>query len=321
MTENASRDGSASRAGASGEASGEMTEKCVVVMILLATLAAAPARAAGTFASGRHEGRSYALFTPSTPPAGPLVVALHGCWQTPEDFALGTRLNDVAERRGLVVVYPAQSRRDNAYRCWNWFADEASPAAGEVGEILALARRVQTERGLRDPHLVVLGFSAGGFMAVNLACAAPRVVTGIGVMAGGAYRCGVGSTGAIQCMRGLGAEPGVSAAACLRAAGLTTLPLRASLWQGNADAVVSPLNLSALEAMLARALGASSATTEPAEGAVHAVHRDARGHPRLETWLVPGMGHAWSGGEARGTHTYPPGPPATERMLDFLLGR
>jgi len=146
-------------------------------------------------------------------------------------------------------------------------------------------------------------------------------VTGIGVMAGGAYRCGVGSTGAIKCMRGLGAEPGVSAAACLRAAGLTTLPLRASLWQGNADAVVSPLNLSALEAMLARALGASSATTEPAEGAVHAVHRDARGHPRLETWLVPGMGHAWSGGEARGTHTYPPGPPATERMLDFLLGR
>src|SRR5438876_235426 len=208
MTENASRDGSASRAGASGEASGEMTEKCVVVMILLATLAAAPARAAGTFASGRHEGRSYALFTPSTPPAGPLVVALHGCWQTPEDFALGTRLNDVAERRGLVVVYPAQSRRDNAYR-----------------------------------------------------------------------------------------------------------------WQGNADAVVSPLTLSALEAMLARALGASSATTEPAEGAVHAVHRDAGGRPRLETWLVPGMGHAWSGGDARGTHTYPPGPPATERMLDFLLGR
>src|SRR5205809_5310928 len=99
----ASRDGSASRAGASGEASGEMIEKCVVVMILLATLAAAPARAAGTFASGRHEGRSYALFTPSTPPAGPLVVALHGCWPTPEDFALGTRLHALAQRRRLVV--------------------------------------------------------------------------------------------------------------------------------------------------------------------------------------------------------------------------
>src|SRR2546422_11515208 len=84
----------ASRAGASGEASGEMIEKCVVVMILLATLAAAPARAAGTFASGRHEGRSYALFTPSTPPAGAPSVTLPACWQTPEGPSLATARND-----------------------------------------------------------------------------------------------------------------------------------------------------------------------------------------------------------------------------------
>jgi poly(3-hydroxybutyrate) depolymerase len=198
----------------------------------------------------------------------------------------------------------------------------AGPSAttGEVGEILALAKHVQAELSLRDPHLLVLGFSAGGFMAVNLACAAPRVVSGIGVMAGGAYRCGSGATGAIQCMRGGGADPSVSASACLRAAGGSTLSLRASLWQGADDAVVSPLNLSALEKMLARVVGAVSATTEQLDGAVHRMHRDARSRPVLETWLVAGMGHAWSGGDARGTHTYPPGPPATERMLEFLLG-
>lgn len=293
--------------------------RCLLIALVLATLAAAPAPAAGTFSSGWHEGRGYALFTPAAPATGPLVVALHGCWQTPEDFALGTRLNEAAERRGLVVVYPAQGRRDNAYRCWNWFAGEASPTAGETGEILALARRVQAEQGLREPRLVVLGFSAGGFMAVNLACAAPQVVSGIGVMAGGAYRCGIGPSGAIACMRGLGAEPGASATACLRAGGVAALPLRASVWHGGLDAVVNPVNLSALETMLARAQGAASATTEPAEGAVHAVHRDARGRAVLEAWLVPGMGHAWSGGDPRGTHTYPPGPRATERMLDFLL--
>jgi len=292
-----------------------------VLIMLLALAVALPVSAAGTFTSGRHEGRGYALFTPATPAAGPLVVALHGCWQTPEDFALGTRLNEAAERRALVVVYPAQTRRDNAYRCWNWFAADVAPGAGEVGEILALARFIQGERALRDPHLLVLGFSAGAFMAVNLACAAPRVVTGIGVMAGGAYRCGVGATGAMQCMRGLGADPGVAASACLRTAGVKALTLRASLWQGDSDAVVNPTNLSALETMLAHALGTVGATTEPAEGAVHTVHRDARNKIMLETWLVPGMGHAWSGGDVRATHTYPAGPPATERMLDFLLGR
>jgi len=293
----------------------------LLVAVVLVALTAAPAAAAGTFGSGRYEGRGYALFTPSTPPSGPLIVALHGCWQTPEDFALGTQLNEAAERRGLAVVYPAQSRRDNAYRCWNWFAAGPSATSGEIGEILALARHVQAELSLRDPHLLVVGFSAGGFMAVNLACAAPRVVSGIGVMAGGAYRCGTGPTGAIQCMRGAGAHPGVSASACLRAAGVSTLSLRASLWQGTDDAVVSQQNLSALETMLARVVGAVTVTTEQADGAGQRVHRDARNRPVLETWLVAGMGHAWSGGDVRGTHTYPPGPPATERMLEFLLGR
>lgn len=294
-----------------------------LLALALVAAALAPVEAAGTFTSGRHEGRAYAVYVPSTPAAdAPLVVALHGCWQTPEDFALGTRLNAAAESRGLVVLYPAQGRRDNPYRCWNWFnpADQAA-ARGEAAAILALARHVQAERSMRHRRLIVIGFSAGGFMAVNLACAAPQVVSGIGVMAGGAYRCGVGPSGAMQCMRGAAGDPAVSAEQCLAAAGVRALSLRASVWQGGADALVNVANLSALETMLARALGTVGAVTDTVDGAVHSVHRDSRGTPRLETWLVRAMGHAWSGGDPRGTHTYPAGPPATERMLDFLLAR
>lgn len=294
-----------------------------LLALALVAAALAPVEAAGTFTSGRHEGRAYAVYVPSTPAAdAPLVVALHGCWQTPEDFALGTRLNAAAESRGLVVLYPAQGRRDNPYRCWNWFnpADQAA-ARGEAAAILALARHVQAGRSMRHRRLIVIGFSAGGFMAVNLACAAPQVVSGIGVMAGGAYRCGVGPSGAMQCMRGAAGDPAVSAEQCLAAAGVRALSLRASVWQGGADALVNVANLSALETMLARALGTVGAVTDTVDGAVHSVHRDSRGTPRLETWLVRAMGHAWSGGDPRGTHTYPAGPPATERMLDFLLAR
>ena len=55
----------------------------LLLAVVLITLTAASADAAGTFGSGRYEGRGYALFTPSSPPAGPLIVALLGCWQTP----------------------------------------------------------------------------------------------------------------------------------------------------------------------------------------------------------------------------------------------
>lgn len=290
------------------------------VVLLLVLLAPGAARAAA-FLQGAHEGREYRLFVPSAPrPGAPLVLALHGCWQTPEDFALGTRLNVAAERRALTVLYPAQTRRDNPYRCWNWFHPSSHTAAtGETAELAALARRVRRERGIREPRLVVIGFSAGAFMAVNLACAAPDLVRGIGVTAAGPYRCASGPEAAIQCMRGLARDGAAAGAACLAATGARRLPLRASLWHGGADAVVSSTNLTTLELMFARALGVSASTTDTRQGAIHSTYRDRSGHPTLETWLVPAMGHAWSGGAPRGTHTFPPGPDATTRILDFLL--
>jgi poly(hydroxyalkanoate) depolymerase family esterase len=258
---------------------------------------------------------------PSAPrPEAPLVLALHGCWQTPEDFARGSRLNVVAERRGLTVLYPAQTRRDNPYRCWNWFHPSSHVAGtGETGELAALARRVQRQRGIRERRVLVVGFSAGGFMAVNLACAVPDLVSGIGVAAAGPFRCATGPEAAIQCMRGLAGDGATAGAACLAATGARRLPLRVSLWHGGADAVVAPGNLSTLEVMFARTLGVAESTTGASGAAVHSVYRDASARPVLETWLVPLMGHAWSGGDPRGTHTFPPGPDATTTILDFLL--
>jgi poly(hydroxyalkanoate) depolymerase family esterase len=289
-----------------------------LVALAAALLLAGAGGPGGTFARGTLDGRAYRVWLPGAPAVDrPLVVALHGCWQTPEDFALGTRLNEAAERRGLVVVYPAQGRRENPYRCWNWFQPAQQTATGgETAQILAIARRVQDARGLRRRRLLVVGFSAGAFMAVNLACAAPDTVAGVGAMAGGPYRCADGPEAAIQCMRGQGHDAAAAAAAC---AGGRGGAWRVSLWHGAFDPVVSPANLTALETMFGRLLGVSAGVTGTEAGAVHAVYRDARGTPVLETWLVPGMGHAWSGGDARGTHAWPPGPPATERMLDFLL--
>jgi poly(hydroxyalkanoate) depolymerase family esterase len=288
-----------------------------LLLAVLALVAAAPP--GGTFERGTHEGRTYRVWIPTKiADDRPLVVALHGCWQTPEDFALGTRLNAAAERRGLVVVYPAQSRWANANRCWNWFDPTHQAASGgETGQILSIARQVQTERGLRPGRVVVLGFSAGAFMAVNVACAAPDAVAGVGALAGGPYRCGTGPEGAIQCMRGHGRDGAAAATAC---AGGRAADWRVSLWHGRLDSVVSPENLTALETMFARLLRVNGSATTTESGAVHAVYRDARGTPVLETWLVSGMGHAWSGGDPRGTHTWPLGPVATERMLDFVLG-
>lgn len=297
-----------------------MTRWLAVVLVSVQVTAwSAPSSGAGQFLIAERGGRAYRVYVPQRAVHGPLVVALHGCWQTPEDFARGTRLNDAGERRGLVVLYPQQERRDNVYRCWNWFMPGASGGA-ETAALLELTRAVRAERAAREPSVIVLGFSAGAFMAVNLACADPVLVAGVGVAAGGPYRCGIGPEAAIRCMRGSASDGAAAASACLAATHARALNVRASLWQGGADAVVNPANLAALETMFARIDGAITMTTQTREGAVWAVHQNARGAAVVEAWLVPAMGHAWSGGDARGANTWPTGPDATTHILDFLLG-
>ena len=163
--------------------------------------------------------------------------------------------------------------------------------------------------------------SAGAFMAVNLLCAAPELISGVGVVAGGAYRCGLGPDGALACMRGHRLDGDAAATACLAAAGKSVLAIRASLWQGDQDSIVTPANLPALETMFARLVGGASKTIETRDGSAHARYKNQRGDLVIESWLVPGLGHAWSGGDPRATHTWPPGPSATARILDFLLER
>jgi Esterase PHB depolymerase len=60
--------------------------------------------------------RNYKLYIPASTPARPrgLIVMLHGCTQDPNDFAIGTKMNAVAESRGLMVAYPSQTRSANA---------------------------------------------------------------------------------------------------------------------------------------------------------------------------------------------------------------
>jgi poly(hydroxyalkanoate) depolymerase family esterase len=295
-----------------------------LLLSLLALAGATADRPANGLKRGMLGQRAYRIYIPTRAVEAPdvplpLVVALHGCWQTPEDFAAGTRLNTVAERRGLFVLYPVQSHRDNPSRCWNWF-EPANLNGGEVAEILALIDHIGRERRVAGDHVIALGLSAGGFLAVNLACAAPHVLSGVGVASAGPYRCGVGVTGSFSCMRGLNVDGEASAAACRGAMGGRARPVRASLWHGTEDTVVNPGNLEALALMFARVDGVAASSSDRREGAQHTIYRDAQGRALVESWLVPGMGHAWSGGDVRGSQASPSGPSATERMLDFLLG-
>jgi len=107
----------------------------------------------GTFC-GAAGSRTYKLFVPSRTQGQlfPLIVMLHGCTQSPDDFAAGTRMNFLAEEQNCFVVYPEQPRGANQSKCWNWFrTGDQHRDGGEPSLIAGITRQIM-RRGRRRHH-------------------------------------------------------------------------------------------------------------------------------------------------------------------------
>jgi poly(hydroxyalkanoate) depolymerase family esterase len=196
----------------------------------------------------------YKLFIPSgLGHAPPLIVMLHGCTQTPDDFARGTRMNALAQEHGYVVAYPAQAQSKNASKCWNWFrSQDQQRDRGEPAIIAALTRHLAKSHGLDERRLYVAGLSAGGAMAAVLGSTYPDVYAAIGVHSGLPVGAAHDLPSAFSAMKqGAGIPPSV------RIANMTRVPT--IVFHGDRDTTVDPCNG---EAVIAQCLGAAATVSE-----------------------------------------------------------
>ena len=271
----------------------------------------------GEFIDGSHTHasltRRYKLYTPpgSIGKELPLVVMLHGCTQNPDDFAAGTGMNELAKEQGVYVLYPEQSANANPQRCWNWFKhNHQSRGRGEAALLASMTLAVIKQYGINSRRVYIAGLSAGGAMAAIVAAAYPEIFAAVGVHSGLA----------------VGAASNVAEALAAMKSGATNTPFTAStsavptiVFHGDQDQTVHLRNgeqvIAALQA------GAVERTQQGTSSQGRSFTRSCHlrnGESFAELWVLHGGGHAWSGGNAKGSYTDPKGPDASREMLRFF---
>ena len=269
--------------------------------------------------SGRTGSRAYRHYVPASASEGVagIVLMLHGCTQTPEDFALGTQMNALAEAHRLVILYPEQSRGANAQTCWNWFSKGDQRRDRGEPEILAgLTRTAMAEHGVPPERVFVAGLSAGAAMAVILGETYPDVFAAVGAHSGLPFGAARDVPSAFAAMAG-----------DLQHASAAPPPARVVptiAFHGTADRTVHPANgdeiaRRAVAAPGAQAVETQETGTQGGRGFRRTLGCDAAGRILSEHWVIDGLGHAWSGGSDAGSYADPAGPDASAEMVRFFL--
>ena len=259
--------------------------------------------------------RDYLLYVPATRPNElmPLIVMLHGCTQSPEDFALGTGMNELAEEFGCLIAYPAQPSGANMQKCWNWFRPEdQARGQGEPALIAGLTGDILRDYPADPARVYVAGLSAGGAAAAIMGAAYPDIYAAVGVHSGLPSGAARDVPSAFSAMRS-----GSAGKAHAR-------PLPTIVFHGLADSTVHPDNGAAVKAQAAGAGARLKSSTHSGNSQGGRPYQRTTlaapdGRVMVEHWEITGAGHAWAGGRAAGSYTDPKGPDASREMLKFFF--
>ncbi len=259
--------------------------------------------------------RDYKLYIPASRPASkmPLIVMLHGCTQSPDDFAVGTGMNALAEEHGFVVAYPGQPTGANANKCWNWFKpDDQARAQGEPALIAGIVQDILADHPVDPARVFVAGLSAGGAAAAIVASAYPDVFSAAGIHSGLPVGAATDIPQAFAAMRN--GAVGASIAH----------PVPTIVIHGLADTTVNPSNGKAALAQALDAFGPLKSSTRKGQSSGGRSYRQTTysrpdGTAVGEHWEIAAAGHAWAGGSSEGSFTDPTGPSASAEMVRFFM--
>lgn len=294
----------------------------------------------GSFANEAGE-RQYKVYlpksySPTETQRYPLVVLLHGCRESAEDFFHGSKMAEIAERDDFIILLPIQDRASNMLGCWNWFLPEHQQRnSGEPSIIAGIVNKVKNDYRVEANKIYLAGLSAGGGMTAILGACYTDLFAAIAVHSGPQFKSATTVAEAYQAMAsGSSVNPAHAGELGYRCSGTQRKILPTLVFQGDRDGTVAPVNGEQVFAQfahlndwqddglhngsidLARVQRAEMPGQNTYDTTTHTLN--ANGKPLLILYSIHGLAHAWSGGDGKYPYNDPQGPSASELMWNFF---
>jgi poly(hydroxyalkanoate) depolymerase family esterase len=239
--------------------------------------------------------RMFAYAPEQLPPNAPLVIALHGCTQTADEYDHGTGWSSLADSLGFTVVYPQQQPANNPKNCFSWFLPgDIMRGRGEALSIREMVEHAIATFAADRRKVFVTGLSAGGAMASVMLATYPEVFAGGAIIGGLPYGC---ASNVQQAFEAMSAEQGHAAQAlgdCVRAASRHRGPWpKISVWHGTSDPIVKPSNGEDIIRQWANVHGLSDSPSYQELVGSHTLRiwSDADGEALIEAFSISNMAH------------------------------
>lgn len=246
---------------------------------------------------GRNPGdlRMLEYVPPAVKGPMPLVVVLHGCHQTAEDFDRASGWSTLARQHGFAVLYAEQKASNNPNLCFNWFRPSmVTRDRGELGsirEMIDFSRRVHK---IDDSKIFVMGLSAGGAMAAALLATYPELFAAGAIIGGLPFGAARDAMSALDVMNRGSTRTAEKWGELIREVSpdAERYPV-ISIWHGDEDKTVSFANAEASIAqwLAARARPRIKGRLRLFEGGERREWRDDYGNMILELVTLHGFGH------------------------------
>ena len=275
--------------------------------------------------------REYKLYRPENlKTSAPTVVAIHGCKQTAETFAQGSKLYDAANKYGFNLLLPEQKKNSNPYNCWNWFLGLNQMRSGEPAIIMQSIQDAQSKFNINSRELYLLGMSSGAAMSNILMNCYPKSFKAVASHSGVPYAATTLPLMAQTVLeRGMFISTYLTVQKGLLCGMYAKTKVPALVIQGAEDEVVPPIHAQDLTDQFTeynsysyQGLELEETSVERADGYNYTVEewKDRSKRTIVKKVLIENLKHEWSGGDQSLPYNQSKGPDSTEMIIKFFKG-